>query len=118
MNICPDCSKEHCDDRRKVCGACRIRRSRRKTKEKAVAKLGGKCVRCSYDKSLRALEFHHIDPEQKDIQISMSKNNAWEKIEKELEKCILVCSNCHAEIHEEIEKEKRALQTNRVEVLV
>lgn len=106
MNKCPDCHKEHNEDRRKVCGSCRIRRSRAKTKARAVELMGGKCVRCGYNKSMRALQFHHLDPTQKDMQISVSRNSSWKKIEEEIKKCILVCANCHAEVHEEIEKLK------------
>lgn len=63
---------------------------------------GGKCSRCGYNKSKRALEFHHTDPNIKDFGISkcITKNIAFQK--KEVDKCVLVCSNCHAEIHEEL----------------
>jgi hypothetical protein len=108
MKICPECNKEHKETKRAICGTCRVRRARRKTKQRAVNLLGGSCIKCGYSKSLRALEFHHKDPNEKDIQISVSNNVAWSRIEEELKKCILVCSNCHAEIHEEIEKNKQS----------
>ena len=77
---------------------------RQRAKMKAVEVKGGCCERCGYDKSLRALHFHHRDPSQKDFSISNNGNAiAWSKIEKEIKKCILVCSNCHCEIHEEME---------------
>ena len=47
------------------------------------------------------MEFHHIIPDEKDFTIS-SKSYAFERLKKEVDKCILVCSNCHIEIHEEI----------------
>ena len=50
------------------------------------------------------MEFHHLDPTQKDFGISSNSNRAWEKIRIELDKCVLVCSNCHREIHEGIIK--------------
>ncbi len=103
MKICPECKREHNEKKRKICGTCRVRRARKRTKEKAVELLGGKCSRCNYNKSLRALEFHHLDPTQKDMQISVSKNPAWEKVKEELKKCVLLCSNCHAEEHEKID---------------
>lgn len=64
---------------------------------------GGKCSMCGYNKCLSALEFHHLDSEEKEFGISqkLSYENK-EKILKEMEKCILVCSNCHREIHDEI----------------
>jgi hypothetical protein len=46
--------------------------------------------------------FHHRDPEGKDFGISRAATlMSWEKIKDELDKCVLLCSNCHAEIHEE-----------------
>jgi len=59
---------------------------------------GGKCEICGYDKCIQALEFHHLDPLQKDFTIS-SNSFSFEKMKKEADKCILVCSNCHKEIH-------------------
>ena len=61
--------------------------------------MGGCCKLCGYSKCTAALEFHHIDPTQKDFTFSKSKNLSWDKIDKELQKCILVCANCHREIH-------------------
>ena len=73
---------------------------RRKVRAMAVEHKGGKCVKCGYNKCIAALDFHHIDPTQKDVQISM--NSGWERIKEEIEKCILVCANCHREIHYEL----------------
>ena len=64
---------------------------------------GGKCVRCGYDKCSGALEFHHIDPSQKDFTISNDRAKLEESIE-ESKKCILLCANCHRELHAEIFK--------------
>jgi hypothetical protein len=58
----------------------------------------GKCCRCGYDKCIQALEFHHIDPKQKDTIIS-SDSITIEKAIEESKKCILICSNCHKEFH-------------------
>lgn len=65
--------------------------------------MGGKCCKCGYDKNIAALEFHHINPEEKEFQLDARhiSNTKMEKLEKELSKCILVCSNCHKEIHHE-----------------
>jgi len=67
-------------------------------KIKLVEYKGGKCEKCGYDKCIRALDFHHIDPLQKDFDIS-SNSYSFEKMKKEADKCILVCANCHREIH-------------------
>lgn len=66
----------------------------------AIAYKGGKCQICGYDKCVGALEFHHLDPTQKDFGISAKGyTRSWDKNKQELNKCILVCANCHREIH-------------------
>lgn len=66
-----------------------------------IALLGGKCCRCGYDKNIAALEFHHEDPEKKEFQLDARhlSNTSMTRILEEAKKCILVCSNCHKEIH-------------------
>jgi 5-methylcytosine-specific restriction endonuclease McrA len=66
-------------------------------KQKAVDYKGGKCIKCGYKKCLSALEFHHINPEEKE-----GYNSHWtfERNKIELNKCVLLCANCHREIHE------------------
>jgi hypothetical protein len=77
-------------------------------KKKAIELLGGKCSKCGYDKNYSALHFHHIDPSQKDHNWSMMGKRSWKRITEELKKCILVCANCHCEIHH-AELDKAAL---------
>jgi hypothetical protein len=79
-----------------------VKSFRKKNKERAVEYKGGKCVKCGYKKCISALDFHHLDPNKKDFSISQNMNMSWDKIKKEIDKCILVCSNCHREIHEEL----------------
>ena len=62
---------------------------------------GGKCIKCGYDRCIKALEFHHIDPSQKDFTISNANFRLQEAI-NESKKCILICSNCHKELHDEM----------------
>lgn len=62
---------------------------------------GGKCIRCGYDKCLKALEFHHIDPNKKDFTISNDYFKLLDAVE-ESKKCILICSNCHKEFHDNL----------------
>jgi len=71
---------------------------RKRTKLKLVEYKGGKCEMCGYDKFIQGLEFHHLDPNEKDFTIS-GKSWSFEKLKKEVDKCILVCSNCHIEVH-------------------
>jgi len=76
-------------------------RCRKNRKKRLVEYKGGCCQRCGYSKSMNALQFHHINPDEKDFTIG-GKNYSEEKMKKEVDKCVLVCSNCHCEIHEEI----------------
>ena len=71
----------------------------KKRKQQAIEYMGGKCVICGYNKTLRSLCFHHRNPEEKDFGIS-GGNMSWERMKCELDKCILVCANCHGEIHD------------------
>ena len=59
-----------------------------------------KCEECG-EKHIACLDFHHKDPQQKDLAVSMCINNGWsrDKILKEIEKCIVICSNCHRKLH-------------------
>ena len=77
-----------------------VSKRRRKLKEMSVEYKGGKCIICGYNRCIGALEFHHLDPNEKDFGISSSgTTKSWERIKEELDKCICVCSNCHKEIH-------------------
>jgi hypothetical protein len=62
---------------------------------------GKKCERCGYKKNYSALEFHHVNPAIKSFQLDLRSlsNRKWEVVLQEAEKCVLLCSNCHAEEH-------------------
>ena len=64
---------------------------------------GGKCEICGYDKNIAALDFHHLNPEEKSFELDARhlSNTSNDKLLEESKKCILVCSNCHREIHNE-----------------
>ena len=64
------------------------------TKEKLVQYKGGKCCICGYDKCMTSLHFHHRDPNEKDFGVT-GKTVSYERLMKEVDKCELVCSNCH-----------------------
>lgn len=69
-------------------------------KKQCVEYLGGKCVKCGYDKCFGALHAHHLDPTIKDINYNNFKLRKFDdKFKEELDKCILLCANCHAEEH-------------------
>ena len=96
--------KDRTEDDRKKANYNHVKNFRKRTKEKSVEYKGGKCKICNYDRCVSALEFHHLEPSKKDFTLSQSMNIAWDKIKEELDKCILVCANCHREIHEGIIK--------------
>ena len=76
-----------------------VAKRRRILKQKSVEYKGGKCVCCGYSKYVGVLDFHHLDPSLKDFSIgAKGYTRSWEKIQAELDKCILVCANCHREI--------------------
>ena len=82
-----------------------VAKRRRKVRLMAIEYGGGKCQLCGYHKCNRALGFHHKDPTKKDFGLAAhGLTRAWAKTKKELDKCILVCANCHMEIHEGITK--------------
>jgi len=65
---------------------------------------------CGYGRYQGALEFHHLDTSKKDFGLSTKGlTRSWEKTKRELEKCILVCSNCHKEIHAGLTQPLRAI---------
>lgn len=82
------------------CNVQRVQKRRDDIKAMAVAHKGGKCENCGYSKYIGALDFHHKDPLQKDFSIGQKGyTRSWEKVKQEIEKCLLVCANCHREIH-------------------
>lgn len=126
-NICSKCNNTSSElDKNKVCPTCKkIAKSTRKinarlraalpkekksinqTKLDMINRLGGKCVHCGYSRYLSALEFHHIDPTTKVALVSklISQYNTtstvrnYELLVAEVDKCLLLCSNCHAAKH-------------------
>ncbi len=86
-------------DRCKKCDVETVTRWRRNLKKRAVEYKGGKCKYCGYDKYCGALEFHHPH-DNKEFSLGQGGiTRSWKKVEVELNKCELVCRNCHAEIH-------------------
>ena len=89
------------------CKSCWNKRTAKSGKDKVrllKTEYNGKCSRCGYDKCLDALEFHHVDPTVKEFHLGEARGYNIEKLRKELEKCILVCRNCHTEIHFEMKQ--------------
>lgn len=78
-----------------------VKRWRNNNKDRMVTAMGGKCQGCGYNTCNSALAFHHIDPTEKDLVFGKSRANPvnWNKFVSELRKCILLCHNCHSEVH-------------------
>ena len=101
----------HCGETRKSkfsagrftsCKKCRSRRQVDRYisyKQKAIEYKGGECIHCGYNKNIAALDFHHRDPQKKDPDWKLLRHRKFETILRELDKCDLVCKNCHAELH-------------------
>lgn len=101
--ICKKCNKERNESGTNLeCIVCRSSKRRRKQKEKAVYLFGGKCSKCGYSKSINALEFHHKVKEEKSFNLSMNWHRSWDILKVELDKCELICSNCHKELHGDV----------------
>lgn len=84
-------------DRREANKASVVKR-RKQNKVLLVEYKGGKCEICGYNKNIAALEFHHLDPSQKEFALT-GNTYSLERQKAEADKCILVCANCHREIH-------------------
>jgi transposase/DNA-directed RNA polymerase subunit RPC12/RpoP len=81
------------------CGAEAVSRRRRKVKQLLVEEAGGACALCGYNDCLAALEFHHVEPGDKSFSLShRGVTRSLSRARDEAAKCILLCSNCHAEV--------------------
>lgn len=102
--VCAGCGRRFLPNRSQghhgyKCNTCVVHKHREAVKAKAIAYKGGKCILCGYSKCSAALHFHHVDGSEKDFSIGGNHTRAWAKVQAELDKCILVCANCHAELH-------------------
>lgn len=109
LKLCPKCniSKKRTEFYKykkssSYCKSCIVvsnKDRQRNTKQLAVDYKGGKCTNCGYNKCNAALEFHHIDPSTKDKDYFNSRGGLTDNLKLELDKCILLCANCHREYH-------------------
>lgn len=81
------------------CRQERVTEWRRHVKRRLVDTAGGACVVCGYDRCVSALQFHHLDPAQKSFALSrQGVTRSFAAAQAEARKCVLLCSNCHAEV--------------------
>jgi hypothetical protein len=103
--ICNSCVRTYYYQRKKghtlsTCNSCYVKNKRKSVKQDTINKMGGKCSICGYNKSIFALQFHHLDPSKKIFNVSANLGKySLQSIKNEIEKCIVVCANCHFEIH-------------------
>jgi hypothetical protein len=86
--------------RRNKCNKCCVDKRRADMIEFALSLKGNCCIICGYDKCKRSLQFHHLDVTKKDFNISENWGASKEKYKNELAKCVLLCANCHGEVHD------------------
>ena len=96
----PKCSVENRKKRKSDKSIRWQKKARKERKNTLISIFGGKCQICGYNRCHKSFDFHHVDPSKKDSAISaFGLLSKWKKIVQEMKKCILVCSNCHREIH-------------------
>lgn len=92
--------KRFCSNR---CKDKRIKKQKMIFRKQIVLDRGGKCEKCGYKKNLAALCFHHKNPKEKEMGLHASSllmaKESQAKMKREIKKCLLLCSNCHMEIH-------------------
>ena len=91
---------EYVGRRCKKCVTLKVTQIRREQKQFLIKLFGDACVMCGYNKSVRALHFHHVDPTIKSYDLSRKSTINIVGLLREARKCILVCSNCHCEIED------------------
>lgn len=107
---CIICGREYLYERKsghtkEKCNSCVVNPRKKIIKLKAIEYKGGKCIICGYNKCTRALTFHHLIPEEKEFGLSnWASAIKWERIKLELDKCVLLCQNCHSEVHDGMTK--------------
>jgi hypothetical protein len=93
--------RTYADRSKYICEA--VKKRRIKLRLMAREYKGGQCEICRYNKCQRALVFHHLDQKKKEFGLSdKGLTHSWERIKSEINKCVLLCANCHAEVHDGI----------------
>lgn len=111
MKKCVTCDKELSGLQRKYCSTqCKGKQKQynsylaqqergKKRKLLLIQENGGECCKCGYSRNYSALEFHHINDKKFQLDLRSLSNRSMSSIREEMSKCILICSNCHRELH-------------------
>ena len=127
---CVICGKELVGKQRKFCSnKCKNRETNNKhqnyqaqqargraRKARLVTMMGGACIECGYSKSMAALVFHHLHDKEFALTTRELANHKWSRILSEAEKCVLMCSNCHLELHWEPVVEGAGIEPTTVQL--
>lgn len=99
-----------------VCNSCHTKKRRINSRIKAYLYKGKSCIVCGYDKCELSLHFHHLYDKKFDVGGNM--NRSWETIKQELDKCVLLCSNCHGEVHSNMITDEELVSKENLRKLV
>lgn len=91
----------------------KVKKFRKKIKKRSLIYKGSKCIVCGYSRCSSSLHFHHLDERNKNFAISeKGHTRSWSKVKPELDKCVLLCANCHGELHSNLFKIEDFLENN------
>ena len=77
-----------------------VTKRRKKIKMMAIQYKGGKCAICGYSRCPDVLEFHHLNPQAKEFGMGVGGlTRSWARVKAEADKCVMLCANCHREVH-------------------
>jgi hypothetical protein len=104
MTACKTCGREYeykqsAGHKKEQCNSCQTNARRFELKKKLVTQFGGACKLCGYSRCLEALVFHHLDPATKLFELSGAHSRSQAALQSEVAKCVLLCANCHSEVH-------------------
>jgi hypothetical protein len=91
-NTCYDCAAAYARNRKADNNAAT--RKHAHTKRKKINELKTPCIVCGFEHP-EAIDFHHLDPSEKEFNVSGAMGKAWDKVKAEIDKCVCLCANCH-----------------------